>query len=282
MIYRVFHPAPYLRDIVDHYWYSKIDLTVSVVQQYPTPLLQGMAFNFQKKPEQHSYNNKTLRLDQQAYLFGQPVSPRVITSNENGVDLLCVKFKPLGISRITGINMEYIADQIIPATDIWGNEVELLCDEMQSAPTLEQTIGILEKFIIRKYLGTTLHYRINSVQKAIQLIKGSKGILPVNALQQQTNTSRKTLERAFIHYLGLMPKLYSGIVRFNAIKQLMDQTPDLSVSDIAFGLGYYDNSHLAASFKHFSGITPTDYIETIKMERLKNAHFREYEATPSS
>ncbi|CAL1518736.1 helix-turn-helix domain-containing protein [Chitinophaga sp. MM2321] len=275
MIYRVFHPAPYLYDIVEHYWYASIDLTAAAIQHYPTPLLQGLAFNFKKQSEQHTYNNKTLNLDKQVYLFGQPTSPRVITTNENGVNILGVKFKPLGITKITGINMEWIADQIIPAEDIWGKELELLCDEMQSAWSLEQTILVLEEFLIKKYKSTSLHYRANSVQKAIELIDQSKGAIDIKTLQVQTNTSRKTLERAFLHYLGLMPKLYSGIVRFNAVKQMMDCSPCLSVSDIAYDIGYYDNSHLSANFKRFSGLTPTEYIENIRLARLKNAHFRE-------
>ncbi len=275
MIYSVFLPASHLCDIVDHYWYSKVELTAPAIQHYPTPVLQGIAFNFKKQSEQHTYNNKIQYLDRQAYLFGQPVSPRVITTNEKGVDLWGVKFKPLGIARITGISMACMADRIIAAEDIWGNELELLCDEMQSAPTPRQTVGVLEKFLTRKYLSTSLHYRAGSVQKAIELIEKSSGTLPVSTLQYQTNTSRKTLERAFLQYLGLMPKFYSEIVRFNAIKQMMDNAPEMSVSDIAFGLEYYDNSHLASSFKRFSGLTPTDYMETIKAERLKNAHFRE-------
>lgn len=278
MIYRVFHPLPYLYDIVEHYWYSNIDLTTSAIQHYPTPILQGLAFNFKKQSEQHSYNNRTLKLDKQAYLFGQPTCPRVITTNEKGVDILGVKFKPLGITKITGINMECMADQIIPAEDIWGSELELLCDKMQSASSLEHTILVLENFLIKKYESTSLHCRANSAQKAIELIIQSKGTVDIKTLQMQTNTSRKTLERAFLHYLGLMPKLYSRIVRFNAVKQMMDNSPYLSVSDIAFDMDYYDNSHLAGSFKRFSGLTPTDYIENIKTARLKNAHFREQES----
>ena len=275
MIYRVFSPAPHLRDLVDHYWYTPMDLTAAVVQHYPTPLLQGMAFNFSKKPEYHTYNEQTRCLDSQAYLFGQPVSSRMITTNKSGVDLLGVKFRPLGMARITGIHMEQMTDQIISADEVWGRELELLCDEMQSAPTLAGSIQVLENFFTRKLQRIAWHYRSDSVSNAVELIRRSGGTLSIKALQQETNTSRKTLERAFLRYHGLHPKLYSEIVRFNAIKQMMDTAPELSVSDLAFGLGYYDNSHMSASFKRFSGLTPTDYMATVRMERLKNSHFRE-------
>lgn len=275
MIYRVFHPVPSLSDIVEYYWYSKIDLTTSAVQHYATPLLQGLAFNFKEQSEQHSYNGRRIELYKKAYLFGQPTCPRVITTNERGVDILGVKFKPLGMSRLTGINMEHMADEIIAAENVWGNELELLCDNMQSADSLGGSLAILEYFLIKKHQATSLHYRVDHVQHAIDLIERSKGVIDVKTLQQRTHTSRKTLERAFLHYIGLLPKLYTEIVRFNAVKQLMDFNTPISISAIALETGYYDNSHLSAFFKRFCGCTPTAYIENAKAARLGNAHFRD-------
>lgn len=262
MIYRIFKPVIFLSDVVEHYWYAKVELTESVIQHYTTPLLQGLTFNFKKQPEQHAYSGKILQLDKQAYLFGQSVCPRIVTTNEQGIDILGVKFKPLGISRITGINMECIADRIIAAEDIWGNELELLCDEMQSAPSLEETLAVLEKFLLQKYRSTSLHYRVSHAQNAVSLITNSNGKLHIKVLQDQTNTSRKTLERAFTHYLGVAPKLYSRIVRFNAVKEIMD-TKDVSdnLTSLALDFGFYDSSHFAAEFKYFSGFTPVSYLK---------------------
>jgi AraC-like DNA-binding protein len=263
MIYRIFHPVPVLADVVEHYWYAQLTLDQSAIQHYPTPLMQGLAFNFRKQSEEHSYGGQTQILHKEAYLFGQPTCPRVITTNERGIDILGVKFKPLGITKITGINMECMADQIIAAEDIWGNELELLCDEMQSAPSLEQTLSVLEKFLISKYLSTSLHYRVENAENAITLITGTNGTIDVKTLQSKTNTSRKTLERTFEHYLGISPKLYSRIVRFNAVKEAMDRKPEIAnLTPLAHDFGFYDSSHFAAEFKRFSGTTPSAYLKS--------------------
>lgn len=273
MIYKIFYPASFLAEVVEHYWYTKVDLTESAVSYHATPLLQGLAFSFKKCSEEHRYNGETLHLNKEAYLFGQPTCPRLITSTSNGIDILGVKFKPLGIAKITGISMEYMADRIIPAEDIWGNELESICDQMQSANSLENSIAILESFLLKKYLKTSLHYRIDHVRDAILLIDRSKGILNVKTLRHQTNTTRKTLERAFLNYVGLMPKLYCEIVRFNNAKYLMDNNPSFSVNHIAFEAGYYDNSHLSSDFKRFSGLTPTAYRENRETQKLEHLQF---------
>ncbi len=261
MIYRIFSPVTFLADVVEHYWYAKVELTESAIQHYATPLLQGLTFNFKKQREQHAYSGDVLQLDKQVYLFGQPICPRVVTTNEHGIDILGVKFKPLGISKITGINMEHIANRIIAADDIWADELELLCDEMQSAPSLELTLTILERFLINKYTATSLHYRVDHVQNAVALITRSNGAMGVKTLQNQTNTSRKTLERAFVHYLGISPKFYSRIVRYNAVKDKIDQLGAIeNLTPLALDFGFYDSSHFIAEYKHFSGLTPTTYL----------------------
>jgi len=264
MIYRVFHPVAVLADIVDYYWYSKIDLEQSVQQHYATPILEGMAFNLKNQTEHHTYNNKTQTLKKSAYIFGQPISPRVITTDEKTVDIIGVKFKPLGIPKITGINMEHFADSIVPLDDIWGNEAELLCDEMRSASSIENTITILEKFLIRKYPCVHLHYRAENVRNALSLIHHSKGAIRIKTLQEETGTSRKTLERAFINYVGIHPKLYTRIFRFNAVKEAIDKAAfSGKTSSLALDFGYYDGSHFVSEFRHFAGCTLQDYLKTV-------------------
>ncbi len=262
MIYEIFSPSPVLSDVVEHYWYSKIDLKESIQQHYPTPLLQGLVFNFKNQVESHTYNNKTLTLSKSAYIFGQPVSPRVVTTDKKGIDILGVKFKPLGIPKITGIHMEYFTDSIIPVEDIWGKELDLLCDEMQSTNSLENSFAVLENFLIHKYLHTSLHYRSENTQHALALINKSNGNIRIKTLQEQTGTSRKTLERAFLNYVGIHPKLYTRIVRFNAVKDAIDKASfTKKISAASLDYGFYDVSHFISEFKHFAGCTPQDYLK---------------------
>src|SRR3546814_52232 len=103
MIYHIFNPIPALSGIIEHFWYSKVELSGSPIQYYPTPILQGLTFNFQRQEEHHSYQNKTVNLYKQAHFFGQPTCPRTITRTEKGMDILGIKFKPLGIAKVTGI-----------------------------------------------------------------------------------------------------------------------------------------------------------------------------------
>ena len=264
MIYRIFHPIPLLSEIIEYYWFAKDSCAKSVVQHYATPLLQGLVFNLNQETEQHCYHEKTHYLNASAYIFGQPTSTRTVTSDKDGIDIIGVKFRPLGIYKLTGIKMEYIADQIINASDIWGNELLTLCNKMREEASIENQLVLLETFLTNKYLRQKKHYKLQSMEAALQLIASSKGTIAIKEIQVQINTSRKTLERTFTELIGLTPKLYNRIIRFNATKSIMDHALKTSpkTSNLAIEHGYYDASHFVAEFKHFSGQTPQDYLKS--------------------
>lgn len=262
MIYRIFHPTLELFDVVEYYWYSKVTLTNTLVQHYAAPLLEGLAFNLSKLKEYHQYDGRTVCLDQMAYLFGQPKSSRIITHHGKTLELVGVKLKPLGIARITGINIEQLANRIIPAEDIWGSQVTSLCESMWECRGIEAILLRLEKFLIAQYRKTSLHHRIDNVAYALSLIHAQQGNISIQDIQHDANITKKTLERAFMHYMGLSPKFYSRLVRFNRAKQLMSTSSKLDIMDIACSLGYFDHSHFTADFKCFSGQTPTAYYRS--------------------
>lgn len=261
MIYRVFHPAPALCHIVDYYWYVCAGPDeIPQQQHFYTPLMQALVFTFNNDKIEHKLPHRTFTLDKPAYLFGLGTGPCVVTSVS--VHCLGVKFKPLGIARITGINMEHLSDQIIAMDDIWCNELELLWDQMQSMPSLENTINVLENFLLDKYRSVTIDHKIDCAHSAVGLITHTKGNIDIKTLQDQTCTSRKTLERAIVHNLGIAPKLYARIVRFNAAKSKLDSLlTDENITSIALDFGFYDSSHFIAEFKTFSGLTPLGYLK---------------------
>jgi transcriptional regulator GlxA family with amidase domain len=66
------------------------------------------------------------------------------------------------------------------------------------------------------------------------------------------------LERNFKKLIGLSPKEYSSIIRFqHALSLIKDSKQDLSLLDIAFECGYYDHSHLSLEIKRNTGLLPS-------------------------
>lgn len=265
MISNFYKPTPALAEIVEHYWYFKIGITATAIHHLPTPLFQCLAFNYYTQQAHYVYNNNITKLDKPVYFFGQQTCSRIMATNEKKVHILIVKFKSLGIVKLTGINMGKMADCIINAHNIWGRELEFLCNEMRSEADVEGSISVLEKFLLKKSTQIILHHRVNSVANALSLIEDSKGTINTHILQYKTNTSRKTLERAFMNYVGINPKLYSEITRFNAAKERIDnKILNKKLSGIAYDLDFCHGSHFSAEFKRFANMSPTEYLQGAK------------------
>lgn len=265
--YNTYFPSPPLQGVVEYYWRSKITLSESLVQEVHTPLMQGITFNLNKLRERMVFGDKVLEMDDYCYLFGQPAKPRLSLSNPSGVDILGVKLQPMGLYRITGMNMQHLADNIIGADDIWGKEAEWLCEALYEAVDMASMIQRLEDFLYKKVKSFKNNCIQSPLEPVLSCIHG-QGIYDLNKIRDLTFFSEKTLERYFSNQLGLSPKRYMRICRFNAVKEVLDKNPEIDWHDVIFSFGYYDQSHFIKEFKEFSGKTPTQYCAPHKANTL--------------
>ncbi|MGN7821085.1 DUF6597 domain-containing transcriptional factor [Chitinophaga sp. 22536] len=100
---------------------------------------------------------------------------------------------------------------------------------------------------------------VNSLlQTVLKDIHVTKGDIRICDIAKRNYTTVRQLERMFKTHIGLTPKEYVKIVRFQSVLSLMDD-PKVSLSDIAFEGGYYDQSHLTNEMKRYTGLTPARF-----------------------
>ncbi|WP_369014854.1 DUF6597 domain-containing transcriptional factor [Flavobacterium anhuiense] len=104
--------------------------------------------------------------------------------------------------------------------------------------------------------------RINNkniaLQSVIRDIDLTNGQISIYELAKKNCTTVRQLERNFKKYIGLSPKEYSNIIRFqNALNIIQKTNQHRSLSDIAFECGYYDHSHLSNEIKRNTGFWPS-------------------------
>jgi transcriptional regulator GlxA family with amidase domain len=67
----------------------------------------------------------------------------------------------------------------------------------------------------------------------------------------------RQFERRFRSEIGIPPRLYARIVRFEAALRRKAATPAMRWTDIAHALGYHDQMHMVHDFNRLSGDSPT-------------------------
>jgi AraC-like DNA-binding protein len=71
--------------------------------------------------------------------------------------------------------------------------------------------------------------------------------------------SLRQFERNFRIRVGISPKLFIRIVRFEYAMKIKNSYPDKSWSEIALECGYTDSSHLLKEFKEFAEFPPSQF-----------------------
>lgn len=96
------------------------------------------------------------------------------------------------------------------------------------------------------------------LQPVINDIHLAKGQISIYELSKRNFTTVRSLERKFKKYVGLTPKEYTNIIRFqNALKVIKSSNCGRSLLDIAFECGYYDHSHLSNEIRRNTGLSPS-------------------------
>jgi AraC-like DNA-binding protein len=86
--------------------------------------------------------------------------------------------------------------------------------------------------------------------------------------------SQRRFIQIFKSEVGLTPKLFTRIQRFQQMRSFIAKDSSPNWAAIAFDLGYFDQSHLIREFLEFSGLTPTDYLNRQKTYVEQAQHVR--------
>lgn len=80
-------------------------------------------------------------------------------------------------------------------------------------------------------------------------------------LPKKFPVSERQLERKFKTSVGISPKKFQRIIRFEKSLQLLQRADYKQLTAIAYQLNYTDQSHFIKDFKTFSGMTPYEFVK---------------------
>ena len=86
--------------------------------------------------------------------------------------------------------------------------------------------------------------------------------IDVNTLAESACLGYRQFKRVFSNYVGMSPKEYYRVVRFQRALYLLQNHPGMEFVDLAYSCGFYDPSHLVKDFKEFTGCSPTQYLSS--------------------
>jgi AraC-like DNA-binding protein len=177
------------------------------------------------------------------------------------IDNFTIHFQPSGFNRLFGVPMTELTDAAYDAYAVIGPKIPRLEDELGDTPGFAERIQLIEERLIRMLCcgGTP-----DPVAIAANSLFASNGIHRVSAMANVSGLSPRQFERRFLAQVGVPPKLYARIIRFNAALDHKLRSPGRAWSRIANDHDFYDQMHLVHDCRAFTGESPARFLTHIE------------------
>jgi AraC-like DNA-binding protein len=167
-----------------------------------------------------------------------------------------VQFRPGGAAALLGVAAGELAGRHAPLEDLWGRSAasarERLLEERRPAARLDLVEGML---LARVPASEPLH---PAVVHALARLD-ARPACSIGELAFETGLSHRHLIALFRRAVGLTPKVYARIRRFQRALERAARERVAGWTEVALACGLYDQSHLTREFQAFAGVPPGAY-----------------------
>jgi AraC-like DNA-binding protein len=173
-------------------------------------------------------------------------------------ELLGIHFKPGGAFPFLGVPAGDLRNGFVALTDLWGpRRTGELVDLLHEAPSVPAKFRVLERWLIR--VAARRLQRHPAVTLGLTTFRDHWALGAAREAQVRSNLSQRRFIHLFRDQVGLTPKLYCRIQRFQHVLDRVADAKEVDWLGTALACGYFDQSHFIHDFRAFTGLRPTDY-----------------------
>ena len=129
---------------------------------------------------------------------------------------------------------------------------------MAAAPTHAARFRVLEELLLGRLVRAPAAGHV-AVRLAVRALDSARGPLSIRAVAERIGISQRRFVQLFRAEVGLAPKVFSRIRRFQDVLAATETAPEVDWSRVALDCGFYDQAHLVRDFRALAGLTPTAY-----------------------
>lgn len=171
--------------------------------------------------------------------------------------LIGVHFKPGGASRFLKMPISELENSDVSLDCLWGIYGHDLRNRLLETSSPEAKMRVLERCLLER--ATKPFQQHPAVERALELISQGSPCQSVADIANEIGISRRRFIQVFSEEIGLTPKLFCRIQRFQPVLHHVHGIGDVDWADVALAHGYFDQAHFNHDFRTFSGITPSQY-----------------------
>jgi AraC-like DNA-binding protein len=261
-------PRPPLNRFVEFLWFHQ---GYSCNHQLERVLPDGsmeLIINLRNE-DRHVFDRVTLRPRQsyrRSWLSG-PHAEFIIIDTVRDASMIGAHFRPGGATAFFGFPLDELRNRVVDLDAIWNVSAQSLRDQLLEAPNPVAKFRVLEEALLARWRAATSHHR--AVVHALESFTRAPESVTIGKIMGEIGLSPRRFIEVFTQQVGITPKLFCRVRRFQRALNEIHRTRDVIWTDIATGCGYYDQAHFINEFREFCGIAPGDYLK----ERPEYANF---------
>jgi len=169
-----------------------------------------------------------------------------------------VVFRPGGARTFFDPPADEFYNRPVSLDQVWSSASAMLRDRLLEATGPAARLRILEADLQRR-LGqaTELHSAVRYALGEFGRDPHVSGILEV---ARDARLSRRRFAGLFREQVGLTPKLYCRLRRFQQVVRRIASGAPIHWAQVSLDGGYYDQAHMAHEFREFSGVSPGAWL----------------------
>lgn len=190
------------------------------------------------------------------------IDERSYYSNQNKMlsSVFAIRFHPWSVIMFTGTPMTGSKNKAFAAEEFFPKLQKELPTMLMRTDSLTERAAIAEKYLAANII--TEHINSN-MMNAVHDIIASGGTVRTTELAEKNAISKRQLERIFNCNMGISPKSFSALVRYQMLWQEMC-FKGTNILDLVEKYGYSDQPHLINDFKKRHSMSPKQALTFTK------------------
>lgn len=171
--------------------------------------------------------------------------------------ILGVHFKPGGAFAVLGLPAGELTNTHVDLRTIWGPAATTLREQLCASSQPIDRFRLLEQTLLERLFDRP--DRHGAIRVGLDVLMRTHGRAKVRDIASAVDLSQRRFIEVFTAEVGLTPKLFGRVQRFQHAVALSRQVTKVDWAQLAVECGYFDQSHLIHEFLEFSGLSPVDY-----------------------
>lgn len=214
-----------------------------------------------KDVPQHTYDEQQhVTGTYRKYWFSGNRTQSMRFDSGEGVEMFVITIKNAFAYPIFHRPMAGYTNAVVQGEELFEDDINQLWEELKQTKEFSQRVDLIKHFFKNQ---------IQWDEKTLQWLELIEGLdkryvenIAIEQLVEEVGLSQKSLIQQFRKLIGITPKEFVQLKRFQKFIGLLSDGADISsLTSLAFECGYFDQSHCIREFRKFTGTTPTDYLK---------------------